>query len=197
VPSLWVVAQLASIAWRDEVSAARLHAMTPSSALSRRAAAILFTVLTLVTAGCDHAAKHVAREALGDGVAHAFLGGVARFELTRNPGGFLGLGAQLDPELRRWVFVHGAAALIALFVAVSYRATSASRLALAGLALVAGGGLANWIDRLVNAGAVTDFVSLGVGPLRTGIFNVADVAIMLGAAVLLWPAREPERPSDG
>jgi len=30
-----------------------------------------------------------------------------------------------------------------------------------------------------------DFLNVGVGPVRTGIFNVADVAIMLGAAVLL------------
>jgi signal peptidase II len=59
------------------------------------------------------------------------------------------------------------------------------------LALLCGGGLANWLDRLLNGGAVTDFVSFGVGWLRTGIFNVADVAIMAGAALLLLPiARE-------
>ncbi|HEY8123705.1 MAG TPA: signal peptidase II, partial [Myxococcota bacterium] len=50
-------------------------------------------------------------------------------------------------------------------------------------------------DRVLNAGAVTDFVSLGVGPLRTGIFNLADVAIMAGAALLLLPIRETPRES--
>jgi len=28
-------------------------------------------------------------------------------------------------------------------------------------------------------------MNVGIGPLRTGIFNVADVAIMLGASVLV------------
>jgi signal peptidase II len=170
---------------------------TPANTPSRRAAALAFVALALVTAGCDHAAKHVARETLGDGAVHAFLGGVARFELVHNTGGFLSLGARLGPELRHAIFVFGAPALIALFLAVSYRAALASRLALSGLALVAGGGLANWADRLLNAGAVTDFVSLGVGPLRTGIFNLADVAIMLGAALLLLPTRARSEPRDG
>ena len=57
-----------------------------------------------------------------------------------------------------------------------------------GLGLVAGGGVANWIDRLV-AGAVTDFVSLGVGGLRTGIFNLADLSVLAGVAVLLLASR--------
>ncbi|MBM4383295.1 MAG: signal peptidase II [Deltaproteobacteria bacterium] len=170
---------------------------TPTHDRSRRAAALVFLALALVTAGCDQAAKHIAREALGDGAVHEFLGGVARFQLAHNPGGFLSLGARLDPELRHAIFVFGAPALIALFLAVSYRAALASRLALAGLALVAGGGLANWADRLIHAGTVTDFVSLGVGALRTGIFNVADVAIMLGAALLLLPARQREEARDG
>ena len=34
-------------------------------------------------------------------------------------------------------------------------------------------------------GFVVDFLNVGVGPVRTGIFNVADVAIMAGAALML------------
>ena len=49
----------------------------------------------------------------------------------------------------------------------------------------------------MNGGAVTDFVSLGFGPLRTGIFNVADVAVIAGVClvVLSTRAREDERPA--
>ncbi|HUP40440.1 MAG TPA: signal peptidase II [Vicinamibacterales bacterium] len=53
-----------------------------------------------------------------------------------------------------------------------------------GAALILAGGASNWIDRVMR-GSVVDFINVGVGPLRTGIFNVADVAVMLGAAVLL------------
>jgi signal peptidase II len=51
------------------------------------------------------------------------------------------------------------------------------------LALFVTGGASNWIDRLAQ-GSVVDFLSVGVGPVRTGVFNVADVAIMLGAGVI-------------
>jgi signal peptidase II len=53
-----------------------------------------------------------------------------------------------------------------------------------GLALFLSGGVSNWFDR-VTRGSVVDFISVGLGPLRTGIFNVADVAIVLGAAVVM------------
>ena len=53
------------------------------------------------------------------------------------------------------------------------------------LALYIGGGLGNLIDRLFNNGVVVDFMNVGVGSLRTGIFNVADMAIMAAVAILL------------
>jgi signal peptidase II len=53
-----------------------------------------------------------------------------------------------------------------------------------GLALFVAGGASNWIDRVAR-GSVVDFLNVGVGPVRTGVFNVADVAIMLGAGVVV------------
>jgi signal peptidase II len=52
------------------------------------------------------------------------------------------------------------------------------------IALIVGGGVSNLIDRLRYGGYVVDFLNVGIGPVRTGIFNVADMAIMLG--VVLW-----------
>ena len=40
------------------------------------------------------------------------------------------------------------------------------------------------LDR-VTRGSVVDFLNVGVGPVRTGVFNVADVAIMVGAGVMV------------
>ena len=47
-------------------------------------------------------------------------------------------------------------------------------------ALIIGGGLGNLIDRILNQGAVIDFMNIGIGPIRTGVFNVADLAILAG-----------------
>lgn len=41
------------------------------------------------------------------------------------------------------------------------------------------------IDRVTQDGNVTDFLNIGVGPIRTGIFNCADMALMLGVAILI------------
>ena len=53
------------------------------------------------------------------------------------------------------------------------------------LSLIAGGGVGNWIDRVTNDGRVTDFLNVGVGNLRTGIFNVADMVLMAGVAIFM------------
>jgi len=53
-----------------------------------------------------------------------------------------------------------------------------------GLALFVAGGVSNWVDRVLH-GSVIDFINVGVGPLRTGVFNVADVAILTGVGIVL------------
>ena len=57
--------------------------------------------------------------------------------------------------------------------------------------MIASGGFSNWIDRARFEGSVVDFMNLGLGslrigsfPLRTGVFNVADLAILGGIGVL-------------
>jgi signal peptidase II len=60
---------------------------------------------------------------------------------------------------------------------------------------VAAGGASNLIDRLAR-GTVTDFMNVGIGPLRTGIFNLADVAITLGAVLVVLGGRPGARPDQ-
>lgn len=61
---------------------------------------------------------------------------------------------------------------------------------LIGTGLVLAGGASNWVDRVVR-GSVVDFINVGLGPVRTGIFNVADIAIILGVAILILGERRP------
>jgi signal peptidase II len=66
------------------------------------------------------------------------------------------------------------------------------------LSLVAGGGISNLIDRFLYDGRVTDFLNVGIGSLRTGIFNLADMAILAGALLLILRrgAPTPTPPSN-
>jgi signal peptidase II len=63
----------------------------------------------------------------------------------------------------------------------------------AGYALIVSGGASNWFDRARFDGLVVDFMNLGLGSLRTGIFNVADLAIVAGIGVLLVHGWRQER----
>ena len=68
-------------------------------------------------------------------------------------------------------------------------------LQLFGLALVFAGGASNLADRIAR-GSVIDFMNVGLGSLRTGIFNVADVALLGGVGFLLFAHfRSPSRAS--
>lgn len=143
-----------------------------------------------VVIAADQVTKAVACAWLVTGERHVFLGDVFRLELVRNPGAFLSLGADLPPALRSAIFTWGVLALVlgAAWVGLFRAHTGAVA---AGAALVAGGGLGNLWDRLTAGGLVVDFLNLGLGRLRTGVFNVADVAIVAGAALLLLAPGTP------
>ena len=135
------------------------------------------------TIGCDRLTKHVASTTLPEGQVHSYLADTVRLVYVENPGGFLGLGADLPVTWRMALFtiVTGTILLGTTGAAVRLRLRGWP---LMGVSLLVAGGASNWIDRVFR-GSVVDFLNVGVGPLRTGVFNVADMAIMLGAAVLM------------
>jgi signal peptidase II len=155
----------------------------------KRCQALIFVALLLVPVGCDHIAKQIAQDALADSPGVSLAADTLRFELASNPGAFLSLGADLPAGLRQLIFLGLVPLLLAAICVVAFRAGLSSGWSLLGPALIAGGGLANWLDRLQHGGAVTDFVSIGLGPLRTGVFNLADVSIVAGVALLLVSLR--------
>jgi signal peptidase II len=71
--------------------------------------------------------------------------------------------------------------MLLVLAAVAFRARPWTA---TGLTLFVAGGLSNWFDRAMT-GRVIDFMNVGIGSLRTGVFNVADVAIMCGAALFV------------
>jgi signal peptidase II len=120
-------------------------------------------------------------------------GGLARLTYFENPGAFLGLGADLPASLRFWIFTVVAVLLLTGLAVYAWRASAqTSTLMLVGISLLVAGGLGNLIDRIVNDGRVVDFMLVGVGWLRTGVFNVADMALMAGVGLAVLAAmRQP------
>ena len=151
-------------------------------------------VAVVATIGCDRVTKHVASAALAEGDVRSYLADTIRLEYVENTGGFLGLGSNLPAAWRTALFTGLTGVVLSGIVVVAVRSRWRGWLLIGG-SLVVTGGASNWIDRVVH-GRVVDFLNLGVGPLRTGVFNVADVAIMLGVTVLLLAGAGPTD-SDG
>lgn len=151
----------------------------------------MLCLLLTATAGCDRVTKHYAMTELAGSPTHSYLGDTVRLDYHENPGGFLSAGADWDARTRAVVFqiANGVFLMGALVMAFRYKW---SRLAAAGLMLFVAGGVSNLIDRMA-IGTVIDFMNVGVGTWRTGIFNVADVAIMAGAALMAIDQLRPRR----
>ena len=159
----------------------------------------LFAILAILlpTVACDQATKAMAVADLrGAGMSQHF-GGLLRLVYAENPGAFLGLGRSL-PDGVRLVLFSAVVALVLLAGAVFIVKTPMGRAAVLGAALLVAGGVGNLIDRVARPGhRVVDFMQLKAGPLQTGIFNVADVAIMVGAGLMLvstWRRRRDDDP---
>ena len=98
--------------------------------------------------------------------------GVVRVVFTERP--LLARGASLRTEVALWLAAVACAVGALLFApALQHNVFVA-----AGVAAALAGALGNLADRLIH-GAVVDFVSLGRWP----VFNLADVAIVGGAAI--------------
>jgi len=157
------------------------------------------TLVSLVlagTVGCDQASKQLAISHLRDEPAQNLLGGFLRLVFAENPGAFLSLGGRLPPAVRFGLLTVGVGLLLLLGLLYLLKSQQLGRLHTVALALGVGGGLSNWYDRLVNDGRVVDFMVLGIGPVRTGVFNVADIAIMLGLGLLILGSRRGSTPGE-
>ncbi len=104
-------------------------------------------------------------------------------EYAENRGAFLSLGANLSDQARTWIFVVGVF-FILIFCFYSLWQSIHDRWSALAFSLVISGGIGNLIDR-ISQGYVVDYIHMGIGGLRTGVFNLADVAISGGLLFLL------------
>jgi signal peptidase II len=143
--------------------------------------------------GCDQGTKTLATATLRGEAPRRLLSGALELRYAENAGGFLSVGASLPARARTFTFVIGAAVLLLALVTLAVRDPSRTPIQLFAVACILGGGVGNLVDRLA-LGHVRDFAVLHVGGLSTGVFNLADVAVMLGCVALMpwaWARRCP------
>ena len=156
----------------------------------------LFCILLCLCVGCDQSTKYTARHFLEGQPALNCMGDLFRLSYVENKGAFLSAGAHMTENARNGIFIVAVSIFIAAFSAyVICNIKKFNGLSVSSSALIIGGGLGNWIDRCINQGAVIDFINFGIGSARTGIFNVADIAIMVGVFVFARFHMCPKHPA--
>lgn len=145
---------------------------------------ILLVLLVALNVGCDQVSKIIVREKVD---YHENISLIKdHFTLTKveNTGAFLSMGDQL-PEAVRFI-VLSLLPILVLGFGLYYLFTQKDLPVLMqlGMCCLLGGGIGNIYDRL-KFGSVTDFLHIDFGLFSTGVFNFADVSIMVGIGLLL------------
>jgi len=126
------------------------------------------------------------------------IGDFFRLTYIHNPGAAFGF--YLGEHSRVIFLALSLVALVAL-LAMYWVTPAMNRVRLTAIALVCGGAVGNLIDRVRSHQGVVDFLDMGIGEnLRWPVFNVADVAVTIGAILLalsLWQEEHGEEPEGG
>jgi len=154
----------------------------------------IFGAIVPVVVVLDWISKQWAMEALSGGHRIDLLGGVLPLTLAFNRGAAFGI---MNSGEARWVFIPVTVVALVLLGLLIVQARRNDYLRLVALSLVVSGALGNLYDRLRWRRGVVDFI----GPVDLGftlfpIFNVADIAITCGAALLavsFWLEEREER----
>lgn len=146
---------------------------------------VLVTGLVILLVAVDQASKYIALQTLVNKGEIDYFGGLFRWVFATNKGAFLSLGSNLGDGSRFWLLTaFNSLILVCVALFVLFKDQLRTPIVCA-LALILAGGIGNLIDRMFRDGEVIDFMNVGIGSLRTGIFNVADLAIVGGLALLL------------
>lgn len=144
----------------------------------------LISAVVVSCVGCDQITKSIAKSVLPGAGPSSYLGDTVRLQLVHNRGAFLSLGTSLPEAWRQGLFLVGVGGMLLGILAYTLLSQPGGPSVVLALALLVGGGVGNLLDRIAYGGYVVDFINIGVGPVRTGIFNVADIAITVGALIL-------------
>lgn len=146
----------------------------------------LIVILIVFNITIDQVSKIIVRAQVIPGSETDILGSFLTLHNVENSGAFLGMGSDFNPTLKLILLLLLPIGVLGYVLYYIIKNKDLDKLSLIGFCFVIGGGIANVYDRIVY-GSVTDFFHIDLGGVfRTGIFNVADMSVMLGMGLLLY-----------
>jgi signal peptidase II len=145
---------------------------------------ILLIIMVALNVGCDQVSKQIIRSKVSDYETISIIKNHFVITKVENTGAFLSAGNNL-PETIRFILLTVLPVLVLGWgLAYLFYKQNLPKLMQVGLCFLIGGGIGNIYDR-IKFGSVTDFLHLDFGIFRTGVFNLADMSILFGIALLL------------
>jgi signal peptidase II len=142
-----------------------------------------FIALTLISFFANYAAdrvtKIIATRYLAGTPPLEFLGGCFVLVYSENRGAFLNMGESWNPAVK-YLLLLVVPILVCLAGLIYLMGWEKKHNRIILLSTIIGGGMGNLVDRIVNNFSVMDFMNFGIGGLRTGILNVADLSVTFG-----------------
>ena len=145
---------------------------------------ISILIILATNIGCDQVSKSIVRKQLDKSERVELAGDYFILTRVENTGAFLSMGNSLPAPLRVALLSVFPALIMGYGLYYLFSRRSLPRITILGLCFIIGGGIGNLYDRIVY-GSVTDFLHMDFVIFRTGIFNMADVSIMVGTFVIL------------
>ena len=133
----------------------------------------------------DQLVKHLVVSGMHLGESIPVVKGIFHITYVLNPGAAFGM-----LEHQRWVFILVAVAVLLVAGIFYSRLKKESALLQTGAGLLLGGAVGNLVDR-IQTGLVVDFLDFRIWP----VFNIADIAICVGAGILIldmWQRRNED-----
>ena len=167
-----------------------------------RANTPLFWTVLVVVVVADIITKAIAVYSLvPQRIPHELIGETVRFTLVYNPGAAFGLHLG---DYSRWIFMTLTIGALFILGRLDRATRDGDLVRTLAISLVCAGAVGNLIDRIRSSQGVVDFIDVGIGDARWPTFNVADMAVSIGAFLLAWvlwgednaPQAEPKAASD-
>lgn len=146
---------------------------------------VLIFLIMISCIAVDQATKEFARTYLEGKPSISFIYNTITLRLVHNDGAFLSMLSFLSKNMKILLLQLGVSIVLALLIVYMITQKSLTMHELLAYSLFTGGGISNLIDRILRDGYVTDFLKFGIGTLRTGILNIADIQITAGVVILL------------
>jgi len=133
----------------------------------------------------DQVSKIWTRTNVVKGSKTEIIGDYLTLHNVENSGAFLGMGSDLNPTMRAIFLLIIPVSVMGYVLFLLFRNKDLDQLSILGFCCILGGGMANIYDRFMY-GSVTDMFHIDLGGVfRTGIFNVADMSVMVGLGFLI------------